>query len=901
MKRKFFHRFIKVFLPAIVLVLGAVILGRSFLPGGRYSTLSALPTASWTVMVYLNGDNELEKAAIDDFLEMAAVGSTAGVNVVVQFDRIGVYDSSYDNWSSSKRFYVTQNMKPTANNAVMDLGEMNMARSSTLVDFIVWAKSHYPARNYALVLWGRGQGWRKSKEALWHEKQSGQKEELRFKSMGWDDSSSRDCLYLSEIKNALKRSGGTQLIGFDAGLMAMVEVAFQVKDYGQVMVASESTVPLDGWPYQTILSGLEAAPSMNPSELGTAIVDRFHQANGERASLSAIDLTRLGSLAGAIDSLARKMINYWNSNETIVRDAARIVMTETERALIAVTAGDYWHWPNGLDIYFPAKLYLFNTDYNGTIIDFPARTAWDEFLQKFYESMTGSWIGRSRGLSGERIDLYSFCQALTRVPGHYYKEKSVEQAYIGVGIAQDFHDDDYCFGYSLPFPFPFFDKTIYEPIVIHSNGYISLGRDAYCYYWPYDIDYQNSSAGLFNGTMIAPCWTDLITYGSAQPGEDVYITENADHVIIRWVAETYGEGEPVDFEAVLFKDGRIQFNYGNGNTDISPWGTPPTIGISKGDGVNGYLSVLDGQSHLTDVESVLFIPACKQSITVTQPLAGETIAAGKGLHIGWTTACPYSDPFRLTLWKADNSAGILIAAAAPWCGYYYDIPPDTVPGRYYIQVKQDNATARSGIFNIASSQDPAQIVVTSPDSCTFTNGDIMTVAWTTSGIFSGTVDIELHLSNSIYPYANLGSVPFNSSPQNYVISCFTHSGTYYIRVIQNETSGKSANFTINQIHPCFYVYYVYSSGTYYPGTELSFNWDYRGYSGNIRISIHKVDESVVYQVADSVPITRRDYYYRIPDTIRSGTYYIRVEQGSTTLGDSSPFTIAYYGDKREGE
>ena len=44
-------------------------------------------TACWTVMVYLDGDNNLEPAAIDDLNEMEAVGSTNKVNVVVQFDR----------------------------------------------------------------------------------------------------------------------------------------------------------------------------------------------------------------------------------------------------------------------------------------------------------------------------------------------------------------------------------------------------------------------------------------------------------------------------------------------------------------------------------------------------------------------------------------------------------------------------------------------------------------------------------------------------------------------------------------------------------------------------------------------------------------------------------------------
>jgi hypothetical protein len=41
----------------------------------------------WTFMVYLDGDNNLEGAGIDDFMEMSSVSSTEGMNIVVQFDR----------------------------------------------------------------------------------------------------------------------------------------------------------------------------------------------------------------------------------------------------------------------------------------------------------------------------------------------------------------------------------------------------------------------------------------------------------------------------------------------------------------------------------------------------------------------------------------------------------------------------------------------------------------------------------------------------------------------------------------------------------------------------------------------------------------------------------------------
>ncbi len=38
-------------------------------------------------MVFMNGDNNLDSFAIQNFLDMANVGSTRDVNIVVQLDR----------------------------------------------------------------------------------------------------------------------------------------------------------------------------------------------------------------------------------------------------------------------------------------------------------------------------------------------------------------------------------------------------------------------------------------------------------------------------------------------------------------------------------------------------------------------------------------------------------------------------------------------------------------------------------------------------------------------------------------------------------------------------------------------------------------------------------------------
>ena len=94
----------------------------SLLP--RIPATSAATPTKWTVMVYMAADNDLEAAAIDDFLEMAEVtgltGRGASVRVLVQLDRAMkcdlpdplVDDERYDNWTSCRRYEITTGIVP---------------------------------------------------------------------------------------------------------------------------------------------------------------------------------------------------------------------------------------------------------------------------------------------------------------------------------------------------------------------------------------------------------------------------------------------------------------------------------------------------------------------------------------------------------------------------------------------------------------------------------------------------------------------------------------------------------------------------------------------------------------------------------------------------------------------
>ena len=120
------------------------------------------PNQTWLIMLYQDADDKiLEKDIFIDFNEAERVGSNDQVQIVSQLDRYrGGFDGDGD-WNGTRRYYVTQDDDLTRiqSQLVEDMGEVNMASGDTLVDFVTWAASTYPADNYVLILSDHGMGW----------------------------------------------------------------------------------------------------------------------------------------------------------------------------------------------------------------------------------------------------------------------------------------------------------------------------------------------------------------------------------------------------------------------------------------------------------------------------------------------------------------------------------------------------------------------------------------------------------------------------------------------------------------------------------------------------------------------------------------------------------------------
>ncbi len=322
----------------------------------------------WTFMVYMDADNNLEDAAIDDFLEMSAVGSTSMMNVVVQFDRIG-YTSEYGGWTSTKRFHVTSGMTPTASNALTDMGELNMGSQDTLIDFVTWSISNYPADNYMLLMWDHGGGW--------------------DGAVCWDDTD-MDVLSLEELETALNMSStstGERIdsIAFDACLMAMAEVTYSVREWTDVLVYSEEVMWTIGLPYDTILADLAADPTMGPATFANCIVSRYMEYYGWEGieTISAVDVGATAPLFAAIDNLG-----------TQLTDNLDYYRYEVEYARNATTFYYDWNYVDLYDLADQVSIYLPNATLQSALDDVRAGVANAVFAEAH-----GSSAGRSHGLS----------------------------------------------------------------------------------------------------------------------------------------------------------------------------------------------------------------------------------------------------------------------------------------------------------------------------------------------------------------------------------------------------------------------------------------------------------------------------------------------------------------------
>lgn len=249
---------------------------------GNGSSSSA--SREWTYMVYMGADNSLAEDGINDLIEMETIGSTDAVAVVVQ----GEFPTKVK--QESFRVLVE---KDNDNNTVnlknaQDIGNVNMADPKSMTDFIAWAAKTYPAKNYALVVWDHGAGW---KASPFPSQERGAVE----------DATSKDFMSLPELAQGVRSTGvHFGVINFDACLMGMYEVAYEYAGLADFMVYSEEVTPGPGNPYDIVLETLVSNPTIKSADLAVSMATIFHDFYVQVAKwptqIAAIDVNKITAL-----------------------------------------------------------------------------------------------------------------------------------------------------------------------------------------------------------------------------------------------------------------------------------------------------------------------------------------------------------------------------------------------------------------------------------------------------------------------------------------------------------------------------------------------------------------------------------------------------------------------------
>ena len=239
-----------------------------------------VPAASsgqtWTVMLYQDADDQvLERDIYLDLNEAERVGSSNNVNVVAQIDRYRAGYQGDGDWTTARRYYITQDsdLNRVNSQVVQDLGEADMSSGETLVDFVQWAAQNFPANRYVLILSDHGLGW----PGGWSDPEPGGSET----SSAPIASRLGDHIYLNELDQAMEEARSRagidkfEIIGMDACLMSQLEVMAALQPHANYAVASEEVEPSIGWAYAAFLGALVENPDMSGADLSQLVVQSY--------------------------------------------------------------------------------------------------------------------------------------------------------------------------------------------------------------------------------------------------------------------------------------------------------------------------------------------------------------------------------------------------------------------------------------------------------------------------------------------------------------------------------------------------------------------------------------------------------------------------------------------------
>lgn len=330
---------------------------------------------SWTVLIFMEADNDLSPYALWDLYEMERnlegalnLGATTSqIDVVVELDTFGKKGIKRLLVEQSDKKYEVQNLDYFKNEGhVFDsqiVGSFSEENEPSVAkkfeNFLDWAMLKYPSENYMVVVWGHGEGFvkrinseKKNLLKLEEEKEFSSpfltlsevkpfeltepvKKDWKknFGGVAFDDSS-QTFLDADDLKRILDKTvEKVDVLAFDACLMQNFELLFELSDSVDYIVGSTQVQNYLGLPYRFIfdfLNSKDASPYQLAKEIPSLGKLSFsnEQYQGkldskgfESLTLSSINTWQLReNFTFHLKGFSEALVNFLNEDEKRVLD-----------------------------------------------------------------------------------------------------------------------------------------------------------------------------------------------------------------------------------------------------------------------------------------------------------------------------------------------------------------------------------------------------------------------------------------------------------------------------------------------------------------------------------------------------------------------------------------------------
>ena len=331
----------------------------------------------------IEDDPDEEGYAAKNLEQMLFLDLPENIKIVIQTGGAKRWYHPFINPNRTQRFLLDDK----GMHEVYSVPALDMADPDNLADFLGWSIETYPADHSMVIFWDHGGS------------HTGYGVDDIFESM----------LSIRDLHDAFEKAVGSnpedpyfEAIGFDACLMANIDVAHELYGYAKYLFASEEVEPGTGWSYDLWLQDLIDRPEMNMAQVGKAITDSYmeqstksyaeygyipagtfgvydlnaaeavHRAYGEFAkeALQAVikDPAYLASLTNAANRSVFYSYDAFDVYNTIdlgmfmdnvpenLSDAAANVKEQLKKAVLYHRGSGYLSESQGLTVYYPVHI-----------------------------------------------------------------------------------------------------------------------------------------------------------------------------------------------------------------------------------------------------------------------------------------------------------------------------------------------------------------------------------------------------------------------------------------------------------------------------------------------------------------------------------------------------------------